>query len=410
MKILVLSMLRLGDLILHHEIIRSIRRTHPGSQISCLINDGSRAAIELIPEIDEWIVFPRDEWQHQMNQSQRWIFSPVLQLEKILRRLKSEKYDQILNLTHSVISGHIVGFLADSSREVRGLCLNENGQLDTKSVSADFLRPLQYMNHTWSTDNAPLIHYLEMLAIVSGYGLKLDSQKAHRDQAFQVLSFQLSTSDARKHFSKAKWVEILKNVQNEFPHLAIQILTAPNENSNWKDHLPDVKVIPCTLSEGVQLIRQSDVFVSHDTSLLHLASRTATPIVQISLGSSHVYKTSSLQNGTVVIAAQKSCFPCGHQASCPHPRFECHEDVDAEKILEAIKYQISAQTHRLPSRLSQVQIVDGLWWLQNEKNDRNFSQKQTLYNLLSGHPDSELFSKEERLESKSSNPFDASIG
>lgn len=404
MKILVISLLRVGDLILHHEIIKSIREKYPLGHISCLVNDHNTFFQDLLPQVNEWIVFPRQELQREMNHPQRWIFAPVLRLEKILQALKSEKYDQVINLTHNVISGHIAGYLDSGPTEVRGLCLNTQGKISFKSEALDF------MNAVWSVDKEPLLHYVEILSLVSQYEVNFRASPV-KSSSKGVLSFQISTSDNRKHFDFAKWTDIFKFLQKHLVGMRFQIVVAPFEEEMWRQRCQQnslvVDIIPCTLHESIDVVRESDVFVTHDTSLLHLASHTSTPVVQLSLGASHIYKTSTLKHGSLVVTARKSCFPCDHQGGCHLPRFECHDDISGKDLLAAIELSLQKSSHELPSRMSQVQIVDGLWWLQNKEKRRNFSQKKSLYSSLGGHLKSELFLMEAQRETRVSKFTDA---
>jgi ADP-heptose:LPS heptosyltransferase len=421
MKILVVSLLRIGDLILHQEIIRSIRREHPTGRISCLINDTVVAACDLIPEVDEWIIFDRKDLQKKMNQRQRWIFLPVLCIEKLIHELKSRQFDQVVNLTHSVISGHFCALLKSVKTEVRGLCLDIHGKMIPDLASVQRTQAMSYFNHQWSVEKMPLLHYTEILSLVSGYSLDHLAPTLERGKKSSVISFQILTSDERKHFDLEKWFDLIFFLKQKMPSFEMQILCSLEEANQIEKNIDTIsqrklgspfqalKVTACSLFESIELIQQSAVFISHDTSLLHLAARTTTPIVQLSLGASHIYKTSSISAGTVVLAARRSCFPCAHQGSCHLPKFECHEDIQPEDLLSAIQFQLEKNQHELLSSLSMVQIVDGLWWLQN-KIQRNFSIKQALYFSLGGQLQSGQFSKGVSFESRNSESFNATIG
>ena len=63
MKILAISLLRIGDLMMHVHILRAVRKMFPKCEIHLLVNELSESFAKEIEIVDQVNVFPRQKLQ-----------------------------------------------------------------------------------------------------------------------------------------------------------------------------------------------------------------------------------------------------------------------------------------------------------------------------------------------------------
>src|SRR5690606_16634742 len=111
MKVLVTSLLRLGDLLMAAPALELLKRRYPGCQLHVVINPESKPIGALIPAVDKYHVFNRNELQGQLASPQSPLIKPVDDLLRWVDELNSERFDLVVNLTHNHLSGRLCALL-----------------------------------------------------------------------------------------------------------------------------------------------------------------------------------------------------------------------------------------------------------------------------------------------------------
>src|SRR5579872_4124597 len=101
MKILVVSLLRLGDILLATSVLRSLQKKNPEAEIHILINGQFKSVASLIPYVTKVFTFDRDSLQQIVGQSDRNLLEAYFRIEDLVENLQNEKYDRVINLTHN---------------------------------------------------------------------------------------------------------------------------------------------------------------------------------------------------------------------------------------------------------------------------------------------------------------------
>ena len=156
MKILVVSLLRLGDIIQQEPLLRGLREKNPQAEIHVLINRQFANVETLLGGIvDRFFYFDREALQKGLGEAGYNILWSYTKLEGLINELSGQNYDQVLNFTHNKLSAYIVG--AIQAHDKRGL-----HQQDGRFQGLEN-RWLRYFNDRFSGAQRSLFHYVELL-------------------------------------------------------------------------------------------------------------------------------------------------------------------------------------------------------------------------------------------------------
>jgi len=128
------------------------------------------------------------------------------------------------------------------------------------------------------------------------------------------------------------------------------ILVGSKADAWVKPYFSDTDVIDLIgkthLQELVQVISELDLFISHDTGPLHLASLTTTPMISL-FGATPVSAVAPLGRQSIKVFSatpQIVCAPCydgKNYASCSDPI--CMKSISAESVFESAKNMLTAE-------------------------------------------------------------------
>jgi len=310
-KILILSLLRLGDVLLAAEAISAVRAKYPLARVDLLVNKGVESVAPFLPNIGRVHTVPREILQDALVSADRPIFEPLDRLKSLVARLSSEKYDKIINLTQTKFSGYLTA--AIESNEKIGMIINHRGQ-------ASFGSPwFRYLNGVIGAGAQRGFHYADIFKYGSTgeNGVIASAASANETEAGKreleewlrhhsfgsdlKILLQLQTSDKKKNWSSSAWVQALESFRRSGKSAAqaqLIALGAPNERplleqfqKQARDAKIDVAIATMSLEGVLSLARVADVLVTGDTSIKHLAALTPIRIVEIALGSSDIERT-----------------------------------------------------------------------------------------------------------------------
>lgn len=334
-RTLFLSLHRLGDLIMHAHILKAFYAQKTVS-ISLLSHPYVKQVDFLLPFLDEVYIFERSLCQKSIGESfynKEWAFKHI---SRILTDLNKKRFTKIVDITHSDTSARWMRFIDAYSKE--GVSYN-----------------LSLTKKEFTTEN-PWIHYLHSVSrskihlidlFKKAMNLELNSLPSYNENflSFQRIVFQTNSSDIKKNWPVKSWISLLKKLKEQRSGYEFIILCSPDEKrkveSEFYELGPDIKVISCTIFEAYQLLKESSLLVTLDTSIKHLATWSQTPIVELALGSSDPLETGAYQKGALILQPRVSCSPCRHSSPCSQKAFLCHNELTVESVLQAINYRLN---------------------------------------------------------------------
>lgn len=393
MKILVLSLLRLGDALLAAEPIAAIRARYPSARVDLLVNKGVESVAPLLPDIGRVFTVPRELLQDGLVRADRPIFEPLDRLKSLVARLSSEKYDKVINLTQTKFSGYLAA--AVEANEKIGMVINHRGQ-------ASFGSPwFRYLNSVIGAGAERGFHYVDIFKFgsighieagssIGAVANETEAGKRELDEWLRHHSFgsgakillQLFTSDKKKNWSMTAWIQAIESFRRSGRAAAgsqLIALGAPNERPMLEQFQKlaaeakiGIEIATLSLQGVLSLMRVSDVLVTGDTSIKHLAALTSIRIVEIALGSSDIERTGAYKDGALIISSRESCVPCRHSAPCHRDHHACAQRLDSQAVGLAIaKYvekdwasiHLLAHEYKEDMKFTRATIDPGGCWL-----------------------------------------------
>lgn len=348
MKILVMSLLRIGDVAMAAPVLRDLRiKFGPDAQIDLLINSQASAIAPMIASVDRILIFERETLQKGLGRIDVPFFDSYERLNAFVDRMNSESYDLTINLTHSRLSGWLMNVV--DAKEKQGLVFDANGRA---SFGSNWFR---YLNTQVDADGSEVFHFSDVFRFalrVEGVQSNLPALqetiegRAEADafagdwcDASNLVCVQALTSDTKKEWGVEKFQKTLASFSVRAPGAKIAILGAPNERERLQslvDSLVESGVSARLAIVGFEgafsLVKRARLVISLDTSIKHLAANAGSPVLEISLGSSDPYRTGAYADGSVIVKSRELCAPCVHSKPCHREKKFCALGIPTDAV------------------------------------------------------------------------------
>jgi ADP-heptose:LPS heptosyltransferase len=314
-KILVLSLLRIGDFFQHLRLIDDLRRKYPNRQIDILVNEGLPIPDSLKADYN-FIFFPRQKIQQSLVSSQEHSLKALQTLEKFLSAVRNQSYDKVVDLTHTKLSYKVFRSLAGW------------GDWGQNPLFHHFLN---------ETINKSVFKRSLVQTIGDWQGLQVRSRREHsgRQKPPQAVLFQVSTSDPKKDWPLTNWKWIAEKLTRM--NIAWQVICAPFEVQKLLGHFSVNQIWTCGFDQLAENFLQGEhLLVSGDTSVLHWASVFEAPTLGLYVGSANVFETYPMTEGARILSPKTKCWPCRHSQGCTQSDFFCHQDIPRGQVLMQI--------------------------------------------------------------------------
>jgi len=353
MKILVVSLLRLGDLIQQAPLLQGLREKHPHAEIHLLLNRQFADVRRILGDtVDKYIHFDRENLQKGLGEASYNILWSYSQLEKLVHELNAESYDLALNFTHNKLSAYLIG--AVDAKEKKGL-YQQDGRFQGLHN-----RWLRYFNDRFSGTQKSLFHYVELLG--KAFSIPVKSAPAAPVKAkSKLVLFQCLTSDSKKNWGLENFHQLKRTIEISLVDYEVMILGAPFEKETLLKVFSEKDLLICDLVEARKHLQNAALLVTGDTSIKHLAAQTGTPIVEIAIGSSDILKTGAYSARTVALTSAVACAPCSHSQPCSQKTHICAEDISMERVFGAVWDQLSGE--KIAERNALLSLERAVWSL-----------------------------------------------
>lgn len=323
MKILLLRFSSIGDIVLTSPVIRCLKQQLPNTEIHFLTKENFKSILETNPHIDRLITFSKST-------------------DEVLAALKKEKYDLIIDLHKNIRSAKLKASLLRKSISFNKINLEKWLTVNTKKKS--FLPKVHIVER--------YLEGIKKLGIMNDF-LGLDFFMGKEDE-FDLpnelkngyIAFAIGAQFATKRLPAEKMISILSKVTRPI------VLLGGKEDKliaeKVKVALPEKTIIDfcgeLSIRQSAFVVSKSNVVLTHDTGLMHIAAAFKKPIVTIwgnTIPEFGMYPYLPGQNDLYdgVEVDNLKCRPCskiGFQ-SCPKKHFDCMNKQDESKILSLLE-------------------------------------------------------------------------
>jgi lipopolysaccharide heptosyltransferase II len=329
-KLLIIKIGSLGDVILSTAGIRAIRDKFPRHKISLLVGDESKDLLLKSPYINELLVVNLKNKDKGLK--------GLLGIARILRK---KDFDLVIDLQNNRLS-HILSFLS--------LSLNRYGY-DNKKLG--FL--LNYRIKDDKPKIGPVEHQFKMLKLL-GIDLKdnrlelwpsredeeyvenlLDRQWLSDDQKIVGLNMSASKRWVTKCWPRVQIIKLceelgLRNIRVVVTGTQDDLLDANLLLNTVKNTKIINACAKTTVNQLACLIKRCAVYISADSSPLHIAAAVNTPIIAF-FGPTDPARHMPPVKDFLIIRKDLPCSPC-YKPRCKQSK--CMNMITVEEVLEGI--------------------------------------------------------------------------
>ncbi|TBR21283.1 MAG: glycosyltransferase family 9 protein, partial [Candidatus Nitrosotenuis sp.] len=344
-KILVLNFTRIGDLIQTSPLLSGLKDEFPGCHITLAANVSFAGICQNLPNIDTTVVFDPKRFIHA-DGGQTSITDVYNYLDEFVTHLAAEKFDILINLSHSNLTA-IMGRLLNIP-DVRGIGIDGEGN---KLVHGSWLMYFSSLLsfRLYNTFNIVDIYQLGGGVRPKGRGLFIDSAKPSSLAAPLLAELGVAEGDrligiqAGASMKERRWPS--RNFAKSADILArrwnakVALLGAASEKELVDEvaaamEMPHINLAGKTsLEQLIGVVKRCGVLVTNDTATMHIAAATGTPIVALFLVHAYGFETGPYCDKAVILEPEIPCFPCLHSSTCPH--YACLEYVTPEMVADA---------------------------------------------------------------------------
>jgi lipopolysaccharide heptosyltransferase II len=331
-KILIIKLSSLGDVILSTAALRTIRERFPQGnyKISFLIGEEAKDILLRSPQVDELLVC-------DLKNKDKGLVG----LWKIGQILRKKNFDIVIDLQNSRAS-HVLAYLSG--------CVDRYGYNNKKFA---FL-----LNHAVSDNKLPLdpvthqFRILKMLGIdLLNNSLELWPSSEDQKNVDELLNAQwlsqtqkvvgINISASLRWDTKLWPLEYVICLCEELGAKDIRVVITGTQKDQEQaniliNSLKNTKVINAcgktNINELAVLIKKCQVFISADSSPLHIASAVGTPFIAL-FGPTDARRHLPPGNNYVVINSKLECSPC-YKTRCRTKR--CMVEISPREVFDAV--------------------------------------------------------------------------
>lgn len=327
-RVLVIQTAFLGDAILATGILEKLHQNYPTAQIDLLVRKGNESLFNKHPFINNFLVWDKKQSKYK-------------HLLQLLKTIRSNKYDLVVNLQRFAASG-ILTALSGAQKTI-GFKKNPLSFLFTDKITHQYDKHEIERNHQLITSLTDATAAKPKL-----YPTKNDYNKVAQYKNSPYICIAPASVWFTKQFPKEKWVEFLNAIPMP---ITVYFVGAPNDKLEIEELISSVKnkkLILKNLAGELNLLQTTALFkdavmnYTNDSAPLHLASAINAPARAIFCSTVADFGFTPLSDNNAIIETdlQLDCRPCGlhgHKA-CPKGHFKCALSIDVNKMIEAIPY------------------------------------------------------------------------
>ncbi len=330
-RILVIRFSSIGDIILTTPLLRCLRQQFPDAQIHFLTKVQFVDLIRHNPNINEVIGFDSKKEKNALS--------------NLRKKLRENNYDWVIDLHQNLRSLYLKrGFFSTSYPKhtfKRWLITN----LNQRNI---YLSPI----------------YERYFEAVQTFGIRNDNlgtevffQKENTEK-IQLLFSEKGISPSQKiltictgasAFTKRWFAERFAEVADHFAQKNYKIVFIGGK----EDHETSEKIInmmqkgneslnlagKCSLLDSAAVLQQSEIVLTHDTGMMHLAQSQKCPVVAIFGATTRHFGFFPTPEKSIVVEKQLACRPCSFHggAVCPRGHFDCMKTIEAREVIESLE-------------------------------------------------------------------------
>ncbi|WP_260260094.1 putative lipopolysaccharide heptosyltransferase III [Vibrio intestinalis] len=349
-RVLVVKLRHHGDVLLSSPVFQALKNHHPHLQIDALVYQDTAPMLKEHPAIEQLFCIDK-KWKK---------LGPIKSVVKeysLLKQLKKQQYDVVINLTESRRGAWIKMFTGAKF----GIAGNYKNRQDKSWKKAFPLRyPLPRFGNTRHTVEVHLDALRKAGIQVQQQDkplvLKLDQQDY--EKCYQLLESTTATDGKYivmhptsrwlfKTWRLDKYRELIERLLEKGETVVIS--AAPDEvEMSLVNHILDglehsnlVRLEgKLSLRSLAALVDKAKLMIGVDSVPMHIAAAMNTPSVSLFGPSGNIEWAPWNDNATVITSQTHTCRPCGYDGCGSGKISECLATIDVDTVYKAIQQQL----------------------------------------------------------------------
>ena len=330
-EILVINMMRLGDLVQSTPALQGLKRRYPQSRITLMANREFSQIVPALPCVDEVILFSHTKlWECLLGPSAS-IEEAYVYLKDLFDGMRAKGFDLVINLTPDRL-GMLASFLADG-REVSGLTVDRDGY---QCASSGWVQYYLNMSKHWESSPFNLVDIMTNVAgltperIVPKLVVNAKNEDFARDflekeglcDGETLVGFQLGASKPERFWPMEYFVELAEKIRARHPEVRLILYGSPREKplgEQFERYFKGSSINAMGRTDVLQLtalMARTDILVTSDTGPMHIAASTNTKIISFFMARALCMTTGPYGEGHIAIQPTVPCYPCLKAEEC----------------------------------------------------------------------------------------------
>jgi len=279
-RILILKYDRVGDMIATTPLIREIKRVLPESSLFVLASKINRDILRYNPYVDNIFINNKNNFLGDIG---------------TLFLLRKMNLDLCIELDHSVIPHSILRLRIIKPKKVFSIHKDGRYGVPGSELKIFDLCTDKNSSATFADIWLEIVNLLGYRPINNSYDIFL-SEKEEKDAKLLIKQFKykfklvvnLRGSFKEKSISKNNFINFAKEIYNSFPDIQIILISDPKNYDEIEDlellfsREIDIKAIRTySILNVAAIIKECDMVITPDTSIVHVASAFNKPIISI---------------------------------------------------------------------------------------------------------------------------------
>ena len=352
MRVLLLNLTRLGDLLQTQPVISALAGRGFAVELVCLEN--FCAATSLLRDLNAVHPLPgaslraltEKQWPQAVTSLYTW--------KSTIRPLKKD--DLIINLTPSLASRLLTGFLGDQT-EAKGFTLDGYG---FSLYSNDWTVYLQAASACRGSSPLNLMDVFARVAEtapIQTFSLALPDQQAQNwaqnqqqqiPEAQGLVAFQLGASNEIRRWPTAFFATLGALLWRQ--KQLCPVLVGSGSEKKLAEKYKQATQCPAldlcgqtSLTQLGAILRQCRFLVTNDTGTMHLAAGLGVPVLALFLATAQPWDTGPYQEKSFCLEPDIACHPCGFSTQCQKNNI-CRQLITPQTVFHCIlKWQYGEQ-------------------------------------------------------------------
>ncbi len=321
-KILVIQTAFIGDVILATGVLEKLNQHYPGAQLDFLVRNGNEALLKKHPFLNKTLVWNKKGGKYK-------------NLFKILKAMRSERYDLVVNLQRFANSGLLTAF--SQAKMKIGFDKNPFSWAFTKA----FPHEINNGKHEVERNHDLIAEFTDSKASKPKlYPSAENFEKVKSLKSLPFICFAPASVWFTKQFPKEKWIEFLSDLKFTGK---IYALGAPSDQALCDEIIQKSgnsnAINLCgklSLLESAALMQDAKMNYVNDSAPMHLASAMNAPTAAIFCSTIPEFGFGPLSDNSRIIQIEKPlvCRPCGlhGKKACPEGHFRCGFEIENNQL------------------------------------------------------------------------------